>query len=201
MAQPVVDFDELTTLYSQHVAGKLASNDQRWNRVSTMLMCFCKCEATRLAKDLYGQPLEACVENLYTALISKFVKKKLRHQTSTIEPLLRFAARNDLMSYFRRSRSPSAVTHESSHGDGLMIMGGRMRPDRDLFNVVRQNMASFRFQEWSWVREAILAVFLTRTIYPGPTFLQTFGVKDHEQEAVYNAALYDINRAIMAICE
>ncbi len=194
--------ETLTFLYDQYGVGNLDSTDRRWQRVNDIIVDFTKNEVTRISKDLYGPPLEAAVDVVTREILAKFISKRLNRQLgqATIEPLLRFAIRNDLMSHFRRSRSPSTVTHEANHGTGVMLMGGSMSPDRDVFHNTRQHFGEFRFPEWSMVREAILAFFLTRMKYPGHRFLNLFGVNTRDRVAVYNAALFDINRAMIAHC-
>jgi hypothetical protein len=190
----------LTELYALHRAGKLPGTDKRWLDVSRDLCKLARQVVEAGSRDLYGTPVELAIEDVGTALLQKFVACKLDHSGAGIEPLLRTAARNDMLSYYRRSRSPTASSFDGAE-QTWEKEAERAEPTDDMFARARAFMPPFRFAEYPHVRDAVLAFFLTHWTYPGAGFLHPFGVHHSIRQPVYNAAVFDLNRAMIRICE
>ncbi len=192
----------LTELYDLHERGELDSMDQRWNIVARLIHKIVVTEVTKSAKRLYGEPLEAAIVDVEGTVLHKFIGKRFTpRRTPTIEPLLRVTCRNDMLTMFRRSKSPSTVGFDGAEAawtsDHKPITDERI----DMFGRIRGNLETFRFHEHTHVREALLAVFLSQHKYPGPGFLSPLGVGATQRQDVYNAAVVDLNCAMMGICD
>lgn len=196
---------ELTSLYALHKRGELAHDDPRWGDVQEEINRVVKDVVSKSARNLYGEPLVACIDDVELAILRKFVEKRLEHRGDAIDPLIRWSARNDMLSHFRRSRSPCAVSFDGAEKAWEHQDEQRDEPgddaEPDLFDRVRAAMPPFRFQEHPFVRDGILAFFLTHHNYPGPGYLHAFGVHHSVRPSVYNAALFDVNSAMIQLCE
>jgi hypothetical protein len=191
----------LTELYNLHKHKCLPRSDPRWAEVQSILAGVARktCENVKARSHqgaLYGAAIEQRYEDIYTALLTKFLERRLNHNRLSIEPLLSSIARNELATSFRRGRSPSAVYFEGAEETWEGDQGPRQQ-NGNLFETIRDRLPAFRFQEYPHVREALLAFFLMTNRYPGHHFLHAFGVRRDERVAVYNAALYDINGAMI----
>lgn len=189
--------ETLTELYDLHHAGLLDGLDARWNSVHRLLRQVAVNVVRRRASDLYGEPAEARIEDVFTSILTKFLTCKFPYNGDSIDSLLQTAATRDLMSAFRRSNS--VCTH-SVHGEERDIEAFDSE-SRNLFEVVREALPPFRFPEHQFVREAMLAFMLCSGDYPGRRWLRGFGVRQSMQTCIYNAAVVDINRAMVEVAE
>lgn len=197
--------ESLSQLYALYRAGRLGDMDPRWTRVQDMLMEFSRGVVVRFATNLFGQTREHRVEDVYGRLLVKFLKKSFHPHGPNLEPLLLHTARNDLTTSFRRSQSPTPVYYDGAEStwedqssqweDGSADVGGRCH--EDLFSSARTIMRPFRFREYGHARDGMLAFFLTHFRHPGQIFLHTFGVHRTVRPTVYNAAVVDINQAMI----
>ena len=192
---------DLTELYIKHTRGELPGDDAEWStvqqelRIIAVSVCSSTARASSRQGQLFGSVLEARIEDVYTVLLVKFIEKKLPFRGASIMPLLVTTARNELFTSFRRDRSPCTVcfdgAEETWHSED--------RPwedDEDLFALLRARLHTFRFPEYLYVREALLAFILSTKRYPGDHFLNSFGLPRDIRVTVYNAAIYQINTAI-----
>lgn len=190
---------DLTELYDLHERGELSSNDQRWMQVQQQLSDVVGAAVRRNARNLHGQTLDNAIIEVEGALLQKFVSKRFSpREGRPLNPLLQVVIRNELLSLFRRNKSPSTVGFD---GAETVWEGNAMTVSTDLFGRVRNNLGEYRFPEHNHIREAILAYFLTKQKYPGPLFLQGFGVSVGKRRAVYNAAVVDLNCAMTDLCD
>jgi hypothetical protein len=190
----------ITELYDLHRDGTLGDHDPRWKVVERELRRLAAREVGRANGRLYGEPRRSRVEDVYTRLLCKFLERRFNYRGESMDGLLASAARNDTHDSFRRSRSPSTVYFDGAEhrwADDRMPVD---HVDPDVFGVVRQGMSDFRFPEHPHVREAVLSFFLTNSRYPGSSFLHALTVPHATRSAVYNAAVVDINTAMMAAC-
>lgn len=194
---------DLTELYDLHERGDLGSDDPRWDDVQTLLRETAKAEVRRSARRLYGEPLESAIDQVEGLLLQKFISRRFSPRNGRcLEPLLRTTCRNDLISVFRKSRSPSAVGFDGAEASWENTRTPVVTSDRlDLFGTIRGSLPPFRFREHAHVRESLLAVFLTHHRLPGPSHLASLGVASSRRQTVYNAAVVDLNQAMMRICD
>lgn len=210
----------LTELYQAHVNGRLGGHDPMWREVERQLKSLARSTAARLLKAgswqgrLYGESFQARVEDVYTVLLCKFIDRRFSHTADSIDSLLATTARNELMTALRKSRSPSTVSfHENTANRVTRGRVERMREsvecataptainDADIFLRIRERMGIFRFGEYAYVRDALLSCFLGTRTYPGSHWLASLSVRSAERQAVYNAAIVSINRAIMDVVD
>lgn len=197
----------LTELYEAHRKGEMPRADPRWEEVPDLLHKF----ASRVTRSqtharataqgrLYGTVVEDRIHDVATVLLTKFLEGRLNHRGPAIEPLLSTVARRELATAFRRSRSPSTVGFDGAEKTWQGDNGPREQKG-ELFPVLQSSLRHFRFPEYPHVREALLAFFLSTSRYPGPHYLHPFGVHKDLRPAVYNAAVFDLNRAMVSQCD
>ena len=197
----------LTELYKAYRGGKMPRDDPRWEEVPKLLHKIARgvTHSQTRAKSatqgqLYGAVMDDRIEDVSTVLLTKFLEGRFDFRGQTIEPLLFTVARRELATAFRRSRSPSTVGFE---GDEKTWQGddGPREQQSDLFVVLLARLRHFRFPEYPHVREALLAFFMATNRYPGHHYLHPFGVHKDLREAVYNAAVFDLNLAMINQCD
>lgn len=193
----------LEELYRLHCDGAMGRLDSRWDQVQDELRGIAvsvvrSVSSRRTGQELYGSPMDDRVEDVYTAILSKFIEKKLNARSSFTSVLMT-AARNALLDAFRASSSPSATVGFDGADETWQ---DHERPvPKDLFMQVRQRLRSFRWAEFPHVRESLLAYFLTHHTFPGAAFLGHFEVEPHLRTSVYNAAVYDLNCALLEVVQ
>lgn len=193
-----MDPRRITELYDLYVAGSLPSDDARWNEVEAELLSIAESVVRRSARNVHGPALTDAIEDVHSALLQKFIRRRLSRIGPDLKGLLRMAARNEMTSSFRRRKSPSTVGFAGA--ERTWKATSDVATDApDIFAEVRARFDEFRFPTHGYARDGILAFFLSNTDYPGEQYLEGFGVDNRERKDVYNAALFDINSATMAM--
>lgn len=195
----------LEALYRLHVQGQLDGHDQRWLEVHSLLEWLGDAAVRKFARGLSEAQILEQAEEVGGELMRKFIEKRFQADDCSLTTVLWTSARNAMHSSFRRSRSPTAIglapkAHSRHQAAAVRptkdVESGLM--DGDLFGKVRNRFGQFRFGEFEFAREIVLAFLLTHGKYPGPGYLHMLGVHYSIRVVVYNAAVVDINRAIQA---
>lgn len=195
--------DTITFLYDEYVAGRMPTDDKRWETVNRVLEAIAKkvVEGTIKSQSRQGVPfgsfLRDRVFDVHTALLTKFIEKRLARHSTSLMPLINRVAVNETMSACRRDRSPAATDFDTL----AVTIGIASEPgmEDDLFAKVRGRMGRFRFPEYELVREAVLAARLMRGAWPSESILGNMGVTGIDRAVMMTAIKVDINRAMLEL--
>lgn len=194
----------LERLYRLHLAEKLGPMDVRWDQVASELRGVATTTVRQVTLQrglLYDAPYENAIEAVYTAVLMKFIQRRFSVRES-FGSLLMTSARNALLDALRQSNSVSATT--AFEGKEEVWESKPDHPpmhEKDLYDLIRHRLGPFRWAEYPHVREAVLSYFLTHFKLPGASFLNAFGVPNNIRASVYNAAAFDVNSAMVQLCE
>lgn len=191
--------EDINSLCERHERGRLAGSDARWTQVEELLMAITTQEVKRTAAGIYGMPLEHLVDQVYTAVLSKFISKKFRDRRGKAHIIIRKAARNETISALRRSRSPSSVGFDGA--EETWEAGASVAERPGVVAQVEVYLRDFRFPEYEAARGAVLGFFSANGGYPGPAFVTQFGVPQDVARPVYNAAVCDLNTAMLEVVD
>lgn len=182
--------------YAIHNSVGLDEADPRWLDVSRLLHTYARGTVTAHCHSLIGLEREQLTDAVQARLLAKFMNRRFQcADGQSFERLLNRSAKNDMIDELRGSRSISAESMDGRPiGDTIFA---RMRGESDVFAVLREVMRPYRFREFLYVRDCILSYFLQRKQYPPPSWLKSIGVPPDSWAPVFNAAVFDINSAIL----
>lgn len=138
------------------------------------------------------------IEDVEGEIVEKVIKKTLGDPAAikNLEALMCTVTYRATITVLRRIKSPLAGALVADPGSAAAAP--RSDEVEDVFLEVRRRMDAFRLPEHRLARDALLAVRLATETFPGPAFLREM-VPVPMRVLCYNAAVFDINTAILGI--
>jgi hypothetical protein len=197
-----MDCDNIAKAYGKMLAGEPLT-EVEWTEARDALRRLAyisvkKCAAKFKIPDSTQPEL---IDEVEGALTIKLAQKRLPDPATvtSFEAMMRTVGWRETLSVLRKIKSPLAGRLESD--PGLTVRHESVvDEDDDVFLRIRSGMEPFRFGEYKLARDVLLAVRLATDGFPGPAYLRAM-VPKSKQGCVYNAAVFDINTAILGIAD